>query len=225
MSEERMAFSERDEIEMLLPWYVSGTLDATDRRRVEHYLAQHPEIRRQLDLIREERDETIAAHAVLPASSPGALERLLAAPPRRHAGVLARFGREAIEAIADFFAAPTPRAVRLVAAAAGVLLLLEAAAITAFIVRDDGGGYQTAAGRDAGGGVGFWVGFSDQASAAAISRLLAELDARIVDGPKPGGIYKVEVRSADTSPGAVEALGRRLAERQELVRVVLPAKE
>ena len=37
-------FSEREEIEMLLPWYESGTLDPADFKRVERYLAAHPEI-------------------------------------------------------------------------------------------------------------------------------------------------------------------------------------
>lgn len=40
MKDERLdKLSERDEIEALLPWYVSGKLDATSRARVERYIA------------------------------------------------------------------------------------------------------------------------------------------------------------------------------------------
>ena len=220
MSEERTSFSERDAIELLLPWYVGGTLDATDRRRVERYLAQHPEIRHQLDLIREERDQ-LAAHA--PPS--GQLNRLIARLPRRRFDLLARRANAGTRAIADFFATPTARAVRLAAVAAGALVLIEAATITALILRDHVGDHRTAAGYGADAGVSFWIGFTDAASAAAISRLMTELNAHIVDGPKPGGIYKVEVHSTDRSPVAVARLSQRLAARQDLVRTLLPAKE
>ena len=71
MTETERAFSEREQIEMLLPWYVGGSLDATDRDRVERYLAHHPDLRRQLDLIRQERRETIQANEALPTSSAG----------------------------------------------------------------------------------------------------------------------------------------------------------
>ena len=43
---------EREEIEMLLPWYVTGRLDRADRARVEGYLARHPDVAAQLDLVR-----------------------------------------------------------------------------------------------------------------------------------------------------------------------------
>ena len=67
--------SEREEIEALLPWFVRGTLAAGDRARVDSYLARHPDMRLQLDLVREEMDESVAAN-----------EAVAAAPARRRAG-------------------------------------------------------------------------------------------------------------------------------------------
>ena len=32
----------RSEVELLLPWYVTGKLDAADKARVEAFLATHP---------------------------------------------------------------------------------------------------------------------------------------------------------------------------------------
>jgi len=224
MSEDEAAFSERDEIEMLLPWYIGGRLEAADHDRVERYVAHHPEVRRQLELVREEQRETIMANEALPTLSAGALDRLMAALPVRRAGLRQRQGF-LYRAIAEFFTAPTPRAVRFAAIAAAGLLLLETAAMTVLIVRGGGSDYETAAGRDTGQGLSFFIGFSDQVSAKAIAQLLQDFDARIVDGPKPGGIYQITVPSSDRSAAAREALQRRLAGRIDVVRLVLPAKE
>ena len=226
MSENETALSERDEIEMLLPWYVAGTLDATDRDRVERYLAHHPEVRRQLDLIREERHETILANEALPMPSAAALERLLASLPVRRPSLRGRLlASGGYRAIAELFGQATPRAVRYAAYAAACLLLVQSLTITALLIEGNGGDYQTAAGKDGGEGLSFFIGFADTASTADLTRLLQDFDARIVDGPKPGGIYQVRVRTSDHSPAAADDLRRRLAERRDVVRLVLPAKE
>ena len=226
MSEDETALSERDEIEMLLPWYVGGTLDAIDRDRVERYLAHHPEVHRQLELIREERHATILANEALPTPPAGAVERLMASLPMRRPDLLARLlASEGYRNIADFFSQPTPQAVRYAAYAAACLLLVQSLAITALLLEGNGGGYQTAAGKDGGEGLSFFVAFTDTASTADLTRLLQDFDARIIDGPKPGGIYRVKVRSSDRSPAAAAALQRRLAERRDIVRLALPAKE
>jgi hypothetical protein len=226
MTEDDTALSEREEIEMLLPWYVGGSLDATDRDRVERYLADHPEVRRQLDRIREERHQTILANEALPAPSAAALERLMASLPVRRSGLLGRlFASDGYHALAQLFAASTPRAVRYAAYAVACLLLVQGLAITALLVEGRGGGYQTAAGRDDEAGLFFFIAFTDTTSTAELTRLLQDFDARIVDGPKPGGVYQVKLRTSDRSPAAADALQRRLAARRDVVRLVLPAKE
>jgi len=226
MSEDETALTERDEIEMLLPWYVGGRLEAADRDRVERYLAHHPEVRRQLELIREEQHQTIMANEALPTLSAGAFDRLTAGLPMHRAGLGQRLRQGFLyRAIADFFTVPRPRALRFAAVAAAGLLLLATVAITALIVRGGASNYETAAGRDRGQGLSFFIGFSDQASAKAIAQLLQDFDAHIVDGPKPGAIYQITVPSSDRSATAQEALQRRLAERADVVRLVLPAKE
>jgi hypothetical protein len=128
------------------------------------------------------------------------------------------------QALADFFAAPTVRGVRFAAVAAALLLLVQAAVITTLLVRGDGGAtYQTASGQTDDKGVSALVVFAEDARLPAISRLLSEFDASIVDGPKPGGVYKVRLRTSDRSDAARDALLRRLAERRDVVRSVLPA--
>ena len=49
--------AERQEIEKLLPWYVTGRLGRAETSKVESYLGQHPDVLAQLDLIRAERQK------------------------------------------------------------------------------------------------------------------------------------------------------------------------
>ena len=44
-NEQSETLNDRDEIEALLPWYVSGKLDPNECARVDRYLEAHPEIR------------------------------------------------------------------------------------------------------------------------------------------------------------------------------------
>ncbi|MGI9383750.1 MAG: hypothetical protein ACR2PO_11405, partial [Methyloligellaceae bacterium] len=67
----------REDIEMLLPWYEAGTLDAADAERVAAYLEQHPEMSDQLTLFREEQDAAVVANEALGAPAAGALDRLM----------------------------------------------------------------------------------------------------------------------------------------------------
>src|SRR3974377_1675952 len=56
---------EREEIEKLLPWYVTGRLGLSDTSKVERYLRQHPEALSQLQFIGRERQETIRANEAM----------------------------------------------------------------------------------------------------------------------------------------------------------------
>src|ERR1700741_1281260 len=76
-----LSTDEREEIEMLLPWYVTGRLDARDRAKVESYLASHPDVAAQLDLVRDEREQAILGNEARGAPSGGALDRLMASLP------------------------------------------------------------------------------------------------------------------------------------------------
>ncbi len=225
MNAQSVEDAEREEIEMLLPWYVTGRLDPADLAKVEAYLAAHPQVARQLDLARAERDETVAANEALGFPPAGATERLMAALPAARPGWAAlRAVRGGLQQVGDLFVVPTANAVRWAAVAAAVLFAVQAVAIVT-LMRERTGTYQTASGSQASDGISVLVTFTDEAKAPAISQLLADFDARIVDGPKAGGVYKVRLRTEDRSPAAREALVRRLAERRDILRAVLPSRE
>src|SRR5262249_51576102 len=158
-------------------------------------LARHPDLSRQLDLIRSERAQTVRANEALGSPSPAMLRHLLASLPAR-----ARRTRPVpgLAGFLDLFR-PATAGARWAAIALGLVVLGEAAAITMLVVHDRTRTYQVASGPPQGEGVVALIEFSDTATAPAMARLLAEFDAHIVDGPKPGGVYKIRIRTLDTS--------------------------
>jgi hypothetical protein len=215
--------SERDEIEALLPWYVTGKLDAPSRARVERYVAMHPEAKAHLALAREESDATITSNEAIPAPGPQALDRLrasIAASPRRQplGAVLGQMANR----FTDWIAGLAPPQLAFAAALAALLVMLQAAAIGALVLQRVGApAYQTAGGEQtAGKGVELLVGFSDTATIGEIAALLKRLDAVVVDGPR-AGLYRL--RLPDTGEegrkAAIEALHQ-----SGVVTAVLPER-
>jgi AcrR family transcriptional regulator len=195
MSDASDRLSERDEIEALLPWYVSGRLDANSRARVERYMKAHPEIREHLALAREESDATVTANEAIPAPGAQALDRLragIAAHPRRKS--LGAILEQISERFADWIAGFAPPRLALVAAAAALVVMLQAAAIGALVLQRAGAPtYQTAGGEQTVvEGTELLVGFSEEATIGEITALLKQLDAVMVDGPK-AGLYRLRL--------------------------------
>jgi hypothetical protein len=69
----------RHEIEELLPWYATGTLDGREAKRVEQALAGDRELAQRYELVRRELAETTRLNEALGAPSARAMEKLSAA--------------------------------------------------------------------------------------------------------------------------------------------------
>jgi anti-sigma factor RsiW len=204
---------EHEEIEMLLPWYVTGRLDGAERSKVETYLRQHPDVASQLTLIGKEREGAIDANESLGYPPSGMIERLISSLPgaRSAESSFARFWPLSI--------VPTARHARWAAVAAGVIMIVQAGVIAGFLFRGGTQDYREASGPARTGSFSALVAFADDATAASIARLLGEFDANIVEGPKPGGVYRIRLR---TSGGSQDMQLRKLAERRDIIRIVLP---
>jgi len=192
--------AERSEIETLLPWYVAGTLEPEDARRIEARLAGDPALSQQLALLREEQYAVVEINEDLGAPSPGALARLMASVDAEASGFsgVARAGQGLWARLTGFFQSPSGSAVRWAAAAAAVVIMVQAVALGTLLRERTAapGIYQTASGSDqqpARVGTFVLARFDDAASAGEISAHLADIDAVIVDGPKPGGIYRIRL--------------------------------
>jgi hypothetical protein len=228
---------ERSEIEDLLPWHATGTLSRREAEKVEAALSRDPELARRLELVREELAATIHLNETLGAPSPRAAERLFAAidaeaRPVRSLGLSAR--------ITEFFASLTPRQLAFSAAAGALAIMLQAGLIGAIMIgQQTQGTYQTAsADKPAGAGSYAFVRFAPDASAQDIASVLDANKVSIVDGPRPGGIYRVRIaalpqdpsvqyRGVDTPSSAEEQRDRaiaRLRTATNVISFVIPAE-
>lgn len=220
MSDTTNEAPERAEIELLLPWYLTGRLDPADTARVEAFLAAHPDIQRQLTLLREEQDQSIHANEALGSPSRGSLDRLMAAVARETRQPLSP--SSLWDRVSEFFAAPTSGGVRWAGAAAALLLLVQAAVIGSLLVARSTDTYETASGKQVSAGrATILVGFADGATAPAIATLLGEFDAQIVEGPKPGGMYRLRLAKAPATEAERQDILRRLLARPDVVKIVL----
>lgn len=225
MSTTHSSPTEREEIEMLLPWYVMGTLDADEHAHVAAYLKAHPEMAAQVALINQERAETVATNEAIqapPASAFDALSAQIANDARAPSVAKGLWSR-----VTEFFQTPTPRAVQWAGAAAAVVVLLQAVAITSLLPTDSPSTtYKTASGEKAGPaqiGTLAMVQFTPSATAAEIAATLQSMKLVIVDGPLPGGLYKMRI--APTRLPETER-AQRIADmqsRQQIFSLVTPS--
>ncbi|RAI34078.1 hypothetical protein [Rhodoplanes serenus] len=196
---------DRAALEEMLPWHAAGTLGRAEAETVEQALARDPELARRYELVREEHLETIHLNESLGAPSARALDRVMAAMTQdavaRDPRAASRRGPAAVlSRIAAVLDVLSPRAVAWAGAAAAVVILVQAGLIAGLAVGERGGAVLEMASYDApagsaapAAGAFALVRFVPQATAADIARVLEARGATIVDGPKPGGLYRVRV--------------------------------
>lgn len=232
------------EIEKLLPWFAKGLLEPDDSEKVETYLAAHPEMRRQLDLIAEETLAVEQQHAALGAPSAGGLDRLLGSIDALEAksGLTAslaasvaasgRAGSGITGWIRAFFAGLSSLSMQLVAGAVAVVIVAQAVIIGNLVHGGSGktdmptvSTFTTAAGpqaktlSQAGMPSGsLLVAFRKDASVGAVNGLLKELGAIVKDGPKAGGFYEIVIAQDHLPAGGIEAVLEQLKARNDVVQ-------
>jgi len=225
----KMLEQEPSEIEMLLPWYAAGTLNARDARRVEEALAVDPELAKQYAVIREEYAETIDLNESLGAPSARAMQKLFAAidaePVRQPSTSLNLAAR-----VSGFFASLSPRTLAWSASLGALALLLQAGVIGAVLMKNQTATYQTASlsmnepiTRDLAAGTPprALVRFTPDARVADITALLENYQASIIEGAK-GGLFRLQFGNrAMTKDEAASLLSRLQSEK--IVSLAVPA--
>ncbi len=204
-----------DEIELLLPWYVTGRLDAGDTARVEAHLAADEGMRERLDLMVKERNETVHlndAELSRPVTTPDRfVAEFISGQDDRKAGLWSR--------LKQLMTAPTPGAVSWAGAAAALVILAQGAAIFMLAQPDPVRGYREADGvsQAAADGTFALVRFADTASASDIAALLTELNMKITEGPRAGRLFKVRLGAAGLSHSVRQRRLAALSARADLV--------
>ena len=212
----KMREQEPGEIEMLLPWYAAGTLNARDARRVEEALARDPELARQYAVVREEYAETIDLNESLGAPSARAMQKLFAAIDAEPAS---QPSFNLSSRIAAFFASLSPRTLAWSASLGAVALLLQAGVIGAVLIKNQAATYQTASlstseplTRDLGAAPAApraLVRFSSDAKVGDITALLDRYQASIIDGAR-GGLFRLQFGTKAMTKDEVADLMSRL---------------
>lgn len=166
------------EIAGILPWYVNGTLSDAERRSVEHHLASCAVCQQEIKLLRQVA-EALAAEAPVPSSDLYARTGARLAPR----GVVRLF--QSMRRIV----LPVPMYARVALVAELVIIV----ALVAFLTPHSSLMTLSESPRRLGPGVQIQVIFSTGATVGQIQQVLTSLNARIVDGPSPLGIYAVEI--------------------------------
>ena len=185
---------EPTEVETLLPWYAVGTLRRRDRQRVEDALKSDPALARHAELVREELAETIWLNESLGAPSAHAMERLMAAIDEETVARRRASPRVVGRWFGTLIASLSPRTLAVAASFAVVAIALQAFFLVGMITKPQGL-FVTASqpSESEGRGTYAMVRFAREASAGEITRFLEDYQATLVDGPKPGGVYRVRI--------------------------------
>jgi hypothetical protein len=204
---------EPTEFEGLLPWYAAGTLRRRDRQRVEDALGKdqnlgRQDLARQVDLVREELTETIHLNETLGAPPPRVLDRLMASIDAEADAARKRAPGAAAGWLTGFFANLSPRTMAVAASFATLAIALQAFMLVDIFTRPEGAVSGYGLTPEHRNGTFAMVRFARQASAAEITNFLQNNQATLVDGPTPGGLYRVRVAMTAL---AKEEVGRIIA--------------
>ena len=226
---------EPSEVEMLLPWHATGTLNARDARRVDEALARDPALAKQYAAIQEEYAETIHLNESLGAPSARAMQKLFAAidgEPARKPSVSFDISAR----IAGFFAKLSPRTLAWSASLGALLLLLQAGVIGAVLMTKQNASFQTASLSPSAPSPGApitralgpeappraLVRFAPDARVADIMALLDNYQASIIDGAK-GGLFRLQFANRAMGRDEFAGLMRKL-QNEKIVSLAVDAQ-
>ena len=199
-----------EDVELLLPWHAAGTLSRRDAARVEQALANDNELASRYDLVREELGEAIRLNESLGAPSARAMKDLFAkidAEPARKPKASLNISAW----LTDFIAGFSPRTLAYGATAAALAIVLQAGILAGVFVKEGGPGFTTASLTLNDDSAIVAVRFKPQASAADITKFLADNNASIVGGPQSGGLFKLRVSEKALPDAELSALAKKMA--------------
>lgn len=211
-SHESESRSPRDELEALLPFYLTGTLEGADLAAVEDWLANDPAAALALEEAEAELAGTSAANAEIrpPADALSRFAKALDAEagPQRAPSLFARLW--------DAFWAIPASVAWAVAAAAVALILVQT------VMEPGGREPLQVAGTEAGDLPFALVTFKPEATLADVAAFLAAEGATIVSGPAAGGVFKIGI-PAETAADYDRIVGHIAA--QPFADTVLPGRK
>ncbi|QDY99956.1 hypothetical protein FQ775_05970 [Nitratireductor mangrovi] len=222
----KLTDAEREEIELLLPWFAAGTLEPADERRVAAALEADPELARSFELVLEDQAAELdgVAEEALPQSMQARFEAQLNATPHPSAA-LARPATAEPSVVAHFGAwlgeLLSPRRLAYAAAAAALVIALQAGVILSLVGPGAKDNFTVASEEDTQeGGIAMLVQLANDVDFNELSAFLDQKGGRIVDGPIPGGFFKLRFVDAEDQ----EEVAGLLQAEPRLFALVLPSE-
>lgn len=210
---------EPQDVEELLPWYVTGRVSREEARGIEAALKTMPDLAGKLAQVQREREAVSRASEAVEPAPPETLQRLLQQVETTRQWRVPKIDSHG-EGSGWLKAAMGRNAVWQTALAAACVAII-ALGVQLYNV-PAGDQFMVAGNINGAGGATLLVTFQPGATAGDIGALLTDLGAKIVDGPKPGGAYVVELPSSQASD--VEAATSNLLARKDLIAGVLPGQ-
>jgi anti-sigma-K factor RskA len=206
---------EPQDVEELLPWYVTGRVSREEAKGIEAALKTMPDLADKLSQVQREREAVArAAEAVEPAP-PETLQRLLQQVETTRQRRVPRIDNRGE---AGGLKAAMGRSVVWQTAFAAACVAIVALGIRMYNPPVPGE-LGLSANINGAGGPTLLVTFQREAQAGDIAALLASVNATIVSGPRPGGAYVVQIPATQASD--VDATTTALLSRKDLVATVL----
>ncbi len=214
----------REEIELLLPWFVTRKLEPAEHKRVEAYLATHPDMHRQISLAEDERSSVTSDNEAMGAPLSGGLSRLMAAIDSTSASrqfEVSKLGAR-IQAVLVWLGSRS--ALVPVATAAAVVLVAQAGVIGALLWHNSlppsKGIHVAADAKVETSGTFALAGFVPTATVEQIERALQPVGITLSDGPRAGGIYRLRLSEIKLSDTERERLLAALSANKDVIRFV-----
>lgn len=208
---------EPQDVEELLPWYVTGRLSREEARGVEAALKTMPDLAAKLADVQREREAISRSGEAIDPPPPENLQNLLQQVETTRQARVPKVENNASGS--DWLSAAFGRRAVWQAAFAAACVALVLMGVQLYNPSRTTG-FGTAAGiSGAQSGATLVVTFQPNATTADIAALLSQLEATIVGGPKPGGAFIVMLPSSD--PNDVSAAMSALLAQKDIVQSVL----
>ena len=207
---------EPQDVEELLPWYVTGRVSREEARGIEAALKTMPDLAGKLAQVQREREAVSRASEVVEPAPPETLQRLLQQVETTRQWRVPKI--ESHSEAGGWLKAAMGRNAVWQSALAVACVAIVALGVQVYNPPAPNE-YGLASDINGAGGASLVVTFQPGATAGDIAALLTSLGAKIVDGPKPGGAYMVKLPSDQASD--VDAATASLLARKDLVAGVM----
>ena len=227
MSKEKIMseqLTKKEQIETLLPWYVTGKLSAAERQKVDQYIATNSDKALQLELIQQERLETVLQNEATGLPTSGGIDRLMTRLDIDFGPDKSNSESNWLNTIwADITSAFQKPAMQFAGIAAALVIVLQSVSLGVLVQNNaPGSKFTTASGpiTTRTGGITMLVTFTPQATAGQISKLLEETGGAIVNGPLAGEFYHIRFPITATSLEEIKTLTNRLEGEKNIIAFV-----